>query len=58
MSLRTVDKIRYILNVLFLAGTVITLVLWMMDGSGSGFKIAGLSAMTFKVMEFILRFVN
>ncbi len=58
MSIRTVDKIRYILNVLFLAGTVITLVLWMMDGSGSGFKIAGLSAMTFKVMEFILRFVN
>lgn len=58
MSIRTVDKIRYILNVLFLAGTVITLVLWMMDGNGSGFKIAGLSAMTFKVMEFILRFVN
>lgn len=58
MSIRTVDKIRYILNVLFLAGTVITLVLWMMDGSGSGFKIAGLSAMTFKVIEFILRFVN
>lgn len=58
MSIRTVDKIRYILNVLFLAGTVITLVLWMMDGSGNGFKIAGLSAMTFKVMEFILRFVN
>ncbi len=58
MSIRTVDKIRYILNVLFLAGTVITLVLWMMDGNGNGFKIAGLSAMTFKVMEFILRFVN
>lgn len=58
MSIRTVDKIRYILNVLFLAGTVITLVLWIMDGNGNGFKIAGLSAMTFKVMEFILRFVN
>ena len=56
--MNTIDKIRYILNVLFLAGTVITLVLWMMDGNGNGFKIAGLSAMTFKVMEFILRFVN
>lgn len=56
--MRTVDKIRYILNILFLICTLVTFVLWMLDGSGNAFKVAGLSAMTFKIMEFILRFVN
>ena len=56
--MRTVDKIRYILNVLFLIGAAVTFVLFMLNGEGNGFVIAGMTAMAFKIMEFILRFVN
>lgn len=56
--MRAVDKIRYILNVLFLIGAVVTLVLFIIDDGSYGFKIAGMTALTFKIMEFILRFVN
>jgi hypothetical protein len=56
--MRTVDKVRYILNVLFLIGAAITFILFMIDNNGNEFKIAGMSAMTLKLMEFILRFVN
>ena len=56
--MRTVDKIRYVLNVLFLIGAAVTFILFILNGEGSEFKIAGMAAMAFKIMEFILRFVN
>lgn len=56
--MRTIDKIRYILNVLFLIGAAVTFVLFMINGYGNGFVITGMTAMAFKIMEFILRFVN
>lgn len=56
--MRAVDKTRYILNVLFLIGAAVTFVLFLIDSDGYGFKIAGATALTFKIMEFILRFVN
>ena len=36
----------------------VTFVLFMVNGEGNGFVIAGMTAMAFKIMEFILRFVN
>ena len=56
--MRAVDKVRYILNVLFLIGAAVTFILFVSNGDGNGFKYAGMTAMTFKIMEFILRFVN
>ena len=56
--MRIVHKIRYILNVLFLIGAAVTFVLFMIDGTGSAFVVAGMTAMALKIMEFILRFVN
>ena len=56
--MRTVDRIRYILNVLFLIGAAVTFILFMIDSNGSAFVIAGITAMALKIMEFILRFVN
>lgn len=54
--MRKIDKARYILNILFLLGTVVTFVLFI--GESSAYKPVGLTAMAFKVMEFFLRFVN
>lgn len=54
--MRPIDKIRYILNILFLVSTVVTIVMWLAD-SGM-FFYAGATALTLKVFEFILRFVN
>ena len=56
--MRTVDKIRYILHVLFLIGAAVTFVLFLLNGDGNAFKISGITALAFKIMEFILRFVN
>lgn len=56
--MRTVDKVRYILNVLFLAGAVITLVIYLTSGNGQTFMYAGFSTLAIKVFEFILRFIN
>ena len=56
--MRTVDKIRYILNILFLIGAAVTFILFIFNGDGNGFKYVGMTAMAFKIMEFILRFVN
>ncbi len=54
--MRTVDKIRYILNVIFLITTVLTVILWITDSDL--FFYAGATALTLKIFEFILRFVN
>lgn len=55
-KMRTIDKIRYILNILFLVATVVTLVLWIADSNI--FFYTGFTALTLKVFEFLLRFVN
>ena len=54
--MRTIDKVRLILNTLFLIATVATVIMWIAD-SRSFFYI-GVAALTFKILEFILRFVN
>ena len=54
--MRRIDKIRFILNALFLIATVVTIIMWVAD-SRSFFYI-GIAALTFKVFEFILRFIN
>lgn len=54
--MRTIDKIRYILNILFLIATIVTLVLWIADSNI--FFYTGFTALTLKVFEFLLRFVN
>lgn len=54
--MRLIDKIRYILNALFLIATVVTFIMWIAD-SGN-FFYAGITALALKVFEFILRFVN
>ena len=56
--MRAVDKIRYILNVLFLIGAAVTFILFIFNMDGIEYKIAGMSALTMTIMEFILRFVN
>ncbi|MBR4988864.1 MAG: hypothetical protein IKY85_03005 [Bacteroidaceae bacterium] len=54
--MRTIDRIRFILNVLFLIATVATFIMWLTD-SGM-FFYTGITALTLKGFEFILRFVN
>ena len=54
--MRTIDKIRYILNALFLVMTVVTIIMWLADSKA--FFYAGAAALTLKIFEFILRFVN
>ena len=54
--MRTIDKIRYILNALFLIATVVTVIMWAVDCKA--FFYAGATALTLKIFEFILRFVN
>lgn len=54
--MRTIDRVRFILNILFLIATVVTIIMWVVDNDG--FFYIGIAALTFKVFEFILRFVN
>ena len=51
------DKIRYILNTLFLVGTVVTVILYFAVDSREPFFYAGIISMTLKMAEFILRFM-
>lgn len=54
--MRTIDKIRYMLNALFLVSTAVTVIMWLADSNI--FLYAGITALTLKIFEFILRFVN
>ena len=54
--MNTIYKIRYILNILFLIATVATFIMWLADSNL--FFYAGITAMSFKFFEFILRFIN
>ena len=55
-TMRSIDKIRNILNILFLIGTVATFILWISDSSL--FFYAGFTSLVIKGFDFILRFVN
>lgn len=54
--MRIIDKIRFILNTLFLIATAVTVIMYIADSKS--FFYLGVAALTFKVFEFILRFVN
>jgi hypothetical protein len=56
--MRTIDKIRFALNILFLISTVATFILFLVDGDGNMYFHTGITALSLKVFEFILRFVN
>ena len=56
--MRTVDKARYILNVLFLIGVIATLIIRITIGEGPAFMYVGFTTLAIKIFEFILRFVN
>lgn len=55
--MNSIDKIRYILNTLFLIGTVVTVVLYFAVESREPFFYAGVTSLTIKMAEFILRFI-
>lgn len=52
-----INKIRFILNILFLIGAVATFILYFATGGSTLFMYVGLGAMTCKMIEFILRFM-
>ena len=54
--MRTIDKIRYILNILFLVATVATFIIWFVNRDF--FFYTCITALSLKVFEYILRFVN
>ncbi len=53
----TINKIRYILNILFLVGVVITIVLYATSDNSEPFFYAGCISCAIKLLELILRFV-
>lgn len=55
--MKKIDKIRYILNILFLVGTVVTIILYFCTDGGKPFFYAGFITIATKVFEYILRFV-
>ena len=56
--MRTVDKVRFILNILFLIGAVATLIIYLTSGKCPTFMYIGFTTLAIKIFEFILRFVN
>ena len=56
--MRQIDKVRFILNTLFLTGAVITFIIYFVYGKCPAFMYAGFATLGLKVFEFILRFVN
>ncbi|MBQ7361493.1 MAG: hypothetical protein IJW68_03260 [Bacteroidaceae bacterium] len=53
----TIYKIRYVLNTLFLIGAVVTVILYITVDSREPFFYAGITSLTLKMAEFILRFI-
>ena len=53
----SIDKARYILNILFLVGVVVTILLYITVDSREPFFYAGMTSLTLKVVEYILRFI-
>jgi hypothetical protein len=56
--MKQADKIRYILNTLFLIGAVATFIIYFAYGKCPAFLYAGFVTLGLKVLKFILRFVN
>lgn len=56
--MRTIDKARFTLNILFLIFTVITFILFLTADDGNLYFSTGMAALSLKAFEFILRFVN
>lgn len=56
--MKQANKVRFILNTLFLAGAVITFIIYFVYGKCPAFMYAGFATLGLKVFEFILRFVN
>ena len=54
--MRTKEKIRLVLNILFLLASAITLIMWMTDSSM--FFYAGVTALSLKFFEYVIRFIN
>lgn len=54
--MRTIDKIRTILNLLFIICAAATMILYIVDSPH--FFYVGVAALSLKVFEFILRFIN
>jgi hypothetical protein len=52
------DKIRNILNILFLIGTVAAFIVYFAADDKKTFLYVGLGAMFFKLIEFIIRFTR
>lgn len=50
------DRVRNILNILFLIGTLVTVALYIAENSM--FFYTGFTALAIKVIDFILRFIN
>jgi len=53
----TINKARYILNILFLAAAAATLIIYIVASGSPLFFYTGVAAITFKMIEFILRFI-
>jgi hypothetical protein len=58
MKIRTIDKIRLILNIVFLIGAVATVAVYATCGNGNGLMYVGFTTLSIKFFEFVLRFVN
>jgi hypothetical protein len=57
--MKIVDKVRLILNAAFIVFAVITLILYISGSEGEReYFYTGVIALSLKVFEFILRFVN
>jgi len=56
-AVNTINKIRTILNILFLIGAVATFILYFTASGSMLFMYVGVAAMSFKMIEFILRFI-
>lgn len=56
--MKKIDITRQILNILFLVGAVVTIILWISDSHGMAFKIVGFSSLGIKAVDFLLRFIK
>lgn len=56
--MRQINKIRSILNTLFLIGAIVTFIIYFAYGKCPVFLYVGFTTLALKVFEFILRFVN
>lgn len=57
--MRTVDKIRLYLNIIFLIGAAATIIIYFTSGPGTTeFMYTGFGTLSIKFFEFVLRFVN